>query len=585
MHPALAEILDRLTEYADYLPPIEWLAENVDEIPYSPKIGRPELTPWQREVYLALTDPMTRAVSIVAAVQTGKTLAPELALAYIIANEPGPALWLDLTDASARDQSETRLRALFENTRGVKKIFSPDKNKMRLRTMFFQNGMTLWVAGAKNKRNLQRRSIRYVFGDETWLWDAGRMAEAEARASAFKNNSLVCFMSQAGNLGDDTDRAFRAGTCEEWHFRCPHCGNFFAPTLETLRWDSFKTSDGKRDFPAIAASVRLECPHCAVSFAESTEARERLNENGRFIAENPAAEAGRRSFHWNAICAQDWSALVLEYLRAKDTAANGDCADLRTFYQKRLALPWNDGDELDENTVETSVPEGNYKMREHWEQGAFFHPETARIVPAKFRGDFPPDALVPLMFLSVDVQADYMFWVLRRWDEKGNSRLFDCGVCQTFDDLAAVAQGSHIFPRFVLVDCGFRPESVYRACAQNNWTALRGSPKTEWTFNGGKLRSPVSAVERVAVGNGQFARRIYFSNLRVKDILHALRAGRTASLWSVPLDAPRNYIKMLSAERRDNEKNIWEQIARRPNHYFDCETMNLSGAILLGIVG
>jgi hypothetical protein len=36
--------------------------------------------------------------------------------------------------------------------------------------MHFSNGMTLWVLGAHNKTNLQRRSIRWLIGDETWRW-------------------------------------------------------------------------------------------------------------------------------------------------------------------------------------------------------------------------------------------------------------------------------------------------------------------------------------------------------------------------------------------------------------------------------
>lgn len=560
MHPALAEIIEDITAFDPYFEPITWLKNNVEEIPYSPTPGAVKLAPWQHDVFRALTDQNTRSVSIVGAVQTGKTLAPELALAYIIANDPGPALWLDLTDASARDQSETRLRALFDKIGVVKKLFNADKNKMRLRTMFFKNKMTLWVAGQKNKRNLQRRSIRYIFGDETWLWEQGRMAEAIARTSAYKGTSLVCFMSQAGKAGDETDRFFKSGTCEEWHFRCPRCGNFFAPTLGTIRWTTTKTESGQRNFPLIEKSALCECPHCSTTFPDSDEMRAELNKDGRFFMFNPGAESGKRSFHWNAFCASSWGKLVVEYLKAKDTAASGDIADLKAFYQKRLAEPWQEGDDYDESLVETSVPEGNYTLREHWENGAYFHPASAKIVPARFYTDFVRDELVPLMFLSVDVQADYFFWVLRHWDEHGNSRLFDCGVCQTFADIEAIAHSARVFPRFVLVDCGFRTEIVLRTVAKNNWTALRGSPKTEWTL-AGKVRSPVSSVERVDCGTGTFARRVFFSNLRVKDILHAIRSGKTSVSWSISSDAPKNYVKMLSSETRNNEKNIWERDA------------------------
>jgi hypothetical protein len=37
-----------------------------------------------------------------------------LGLAHIIANHPGPTLWLDQTDDDAKDQSESRLQKLFD---------------------------------------------------------------------------------------------------------------------------------------------------------------------------------------------------------------------------------------------------------------------------------------------------------------------------------------------------------------------------------------------------------------------------------------------------------------------------------------
>ena len=126
-----------------------------------------------------------RLVSIIAAVQSSKTTTPEVALCYIIANLPGPALWLDQTDEDAKDQSEFRLQKLFDECEPVRELFPANRHKRRNQTVDFANGMTLWIAGAHNKTNLQRRSIRWLIGDESWRWPAGHMAEAEARVTAF----------------------------------------------------------------------------------------------------------------------------------------------------------------------------------------------------------------------------------------------------------------------------------------------------------------------------------------------------------------------------------------------------------------
>ncbi len=63
----------------------------------------------------------------------------------------------------------------------MKSLYPGDRYKLRNTTIHFANGMTLWVAGAYNKSNLQRRSIRWLIGDETWRWPQGHMAKAEAR--------------------------------------------------------------------------------------------------------------------------------------------------------------------------------------------------------------------------------------------------------------------------------------------------------------------------------------------------------------------------------------------------------------------
>ena len=105
-----------------------------------------------------------------ACVQASKTLIGEIGLNYIIANMPGPTLWLDNTDEEAYDQAESRLSVLMEQCPAVRAVYPANRHKNKTATKHFNNGMTLWVLGAHNKTNLQRRSIRWLIGDETWRW-------------------------------------------------------------------------------------------------------------------------------------------------------------------------------------------------------------------------------------------------------------------------------------------------------------------------------------------------------------------------------------------------------------------------------
>ena len=114
---ALQQIWREAWKPPDRRPPWAWCEEHITSIPYSPVPGRfrSDNSPWMREPMEALVDPRIRLVSIIAAIQSGKTSVGELGISYIIANLPGPTLWLDQTDDDARDQSESRLQKLFDN--------------------------------------------------------------------------------------------------------------------------------------------------------------------------------------------------------------------------------------------------------------------------------------------------------------------------------------------------------------------------------------------------------------------------------------------------------------------------------------
>lgn len=579
------EALKRGFSPPEKLHPADWCEKYVENIPYSPIPGpfRAVNSPMVRDVMAAIVNPRVRTVCVSACIQSGKTLAPELSLAWICANAPGPAMWLDITDDSAKDQGEGRLRPLFENCKPVKALFNPDKNKMRNRTMIFTNGMSLWVAGAKNKRNLQRRSIRWLFGDETWLWEPGRMAEAEARVAAFGYLGKCVFMSQGSFEGDDTDKKFKSTDQNEWCFACPQCGKFQPFVWENLRFNSnLADAAGRRDFNAIRESAHYVCPHCNAVIENSDTARRQLNAHAKFIRQNPAAAADTVGFHWNALATTDWGLLAELFLRAKDAAKRGDVSDLQAFVQKRLAKPWKDDDETFD-LASAIVPEGHFKIGDDFPQEASFHPESGAIIPT---GTAAPQGsnVFPLRFLSVDVQDGYFYWVLRGWSETGSSRLLDCGMAQRFSELEALARGNNVFPPFVFIDCGFQTPQVLAFCAKNNFTAMRGDARNEWLFKDGKKRF-YSPCDRVAVGRDLFARRFFFSNLRIKDMFAAIRAGNSEAPWEVPSDAPPHYLRQLASEKRNNEKQVWEQIGHRANHFFDCEVMQIAAANMLKLVG
>lgn len=584
----LSSILRDAWTPADRREPWRWCEDHIKSIPYSPLPGpfRSENSPWIREVMEAIVDPKIRLVSIIAAVQSSKTTSPELTLCYIIANLPGPCLWLDQTNEDAKDESESRLQKLFESCEPVKKLFPKNKNKQRNCTIHFSNGMTLWLLGAYNKTNLQRRSIRWLFGDETWRWPVGHMAEAEARTTAFGWLGKCVFMSQGGEENDDTHRKFETTDMREWHYKCPKCGKYISYKWENIEWDDdCKDENGEYDFSKINHSTALKCPECGEYFEDSDRMRRILNKDGKFIALNPNASKENVGFHWNALASMTWGKLAELYLRAKIAARKGDSSLLQQFYQKRLALPWKEF--ADDYRLE--IASGSYNSGDAWDEEAGFN-KLGEIIAPPFAEN---EVIAPLRIMSVDVQMNCFYLVVRAWSINGSSRLLWHEKVLTWEDIEEIQKRFRILDNLVFVDAGYNSFEVYKHCGERNWIALMGDNRANFFHrlpNGKTVLRFYSPVKHIFISRYVKCRMHFWSNLNVKDTLARIRRNQNPSdgaTWEVPTDISEDYLKQMESEHRIKKGNswIWEQIGNRPNHYLDCEAMNCAGALMLKIIG
>ena len=584
----LRDILKDAWTPADRREPWRWCEEHIKSIPFSPMPGpfRSENSPWIREVMEAIVDPKIRLVSIIAAVQSSKTTSPELTLCYIVANLPGPCLWLDQTDEDAKDESESRLQKLFESCEPIKKLFPKNKNKQRNCTIHFSNGMTLWLLGAYNKTNLQRRSIRWLFGDETWRWPVGHMAEAEARTTAFGWLGKCVFMSQGGEENDDTHRKFETTDMREWHYKCPKCGKYIPYKWENIEWDDdCKDENGEYDFSKINHSTALKCPECGEYFEDSDRMRRILNKDGKFIPLNPNAAKENVGFHWNALASMSWGKLAELYLRAKIAARKGDSSLLQQFYQKRLALAWREFAE----DYRLEIASGSYNSGDVWDEEAGFN-KLGEIIAPPFAEN---EVIAPLRIMSVDVQMNCFYLVVRAWSINGSSRLLWHEKVLTWEDIEEIQKRFKILDNLVFVDAGYNSFEVYKYCGERNWIALMGDNRANFFHrlpNGKTVLRFYSPVKHIFISRYVKCRMHFWSNLNVKDTLARIRRNQNpadGATWEVPTDISEDYLKQMESEHRIKKGNswIWEQIGNRPNHYLDCEAMNCAGALMLKIVG
>ncbi len=565
----------------DRIPPWKWCEANIKNIPYSPIPGyfKSANSPWVRDVMEAMTNPDIREVSIIAPVQSSKTLGAELCLCYIIANYPGPCLWLSQTDADAKDQAESRLHKLFLECDAVKNLFPLDRHKKKTQIIHFSNGMTLWVLGAHAKSNLQSRSIRWLFCDETWQWPSGHMQQAEARVTAFGWLGKCIFFSQGGEENDDTHKKFETTNMQEWQFKCPKCGTYQPYKWENIEWDKdYRDENNQIDFAKVRASVRLVCESCKYEIPDSNTSRKILNSTAKFVPMNTNAAKSKAGFHWNSLASMSWGELAEMYLRAKESSKRGDIEDLKNFYQKRLALPWGD---LEED-FDLDIEQSGYRLGDDWEDEAAVGAKGVILPPPHTSPN-----RVRLRFLTVDVQMDHFFAVVRSWSANASSRLVYCGKLQTWEDIEAIQLKYEIYPKLVFIDAGYSTFEVYRHCAKNDWTALMGDGRKDFPHKvNGKTIQRFYSTSRHPIVSDKKCRMHYWSNLGIKDTLARLRSNQNAekgSTWEIPLDAPDEYLRMLDSEQRVKKGNSWEwqQIGKRPNHYWDCEAMQVCAAYMM----
>lgn len=570
---------------------IDWLEKNIKNVPYSPQPGpfRIESTPYLAPILRALQDPEVETIVVMGNVQSGKSMVLELWSAFVPSRTPGPMLLLQDVDLNAQDWQQTRLRPLWDNTPPTKdRISQVDRSKWH--TTQFERNVT-WVLGANNERNLQRRSIRFLGGDECWQWPKGHLKQALARRTAFTWQGKSVFVSQGGVDGDEFTDLFYSTDRGEWSFTCVSCG-----TRQPFEWaqikypENAKTANGW-DLDMVKAGTTYECKHCKHSYLDRNSVRAEMAATAEYVPLNPSAPKGRRGFHFNALSMMwglSWGDLAVEAIEAAQAFdQGGDETKRKDFKMKRLALPWSD--DPDDGGGEV-LPSG-YMMLEEWlEEGANYQ---NRLTPPPYTDEvLKSPHFLRLRFMSVDVQRRGFFVVIRAWSVDGKSRLVWWGYVDTWEQVRNEQIKNKVSPNFVFVDSGDGPnmDEVYRNCATYGWNATKGSGNTEFPWRvqtpyGLKVAyRPYAPAKVIQVGK-QSCRMFMFSNLVLKDTLTRLRR---AGHHTYAQDAGDEYRKMMQSEHRtttETGRPIWVQIGDRPNHIWDCEVMGILPALMAKLVG
>ena len=521
-------------------------------------------------------------MTVLASIQSGKSLFARLFSCHVIANQPGPMMILQANDTEAKDFMLRYCRPLWKHCPPVQERMT-ERDSDRSSIADFDR-MMIYSRGIWNEANLQRLSLRYTIADECWLAPNGHLAELSARVTAFGWLGKRIFMSQGGNAGSEFHSLHEGTDCRDWNFKCPHC-SFLQPWVwEQIRFPEEAKATGSWDLKLVSEATTYECVHCSKKLADNNAVRLEANSQGQFVATKTASTKGHIGLHWNSLATMSWGELGVLMLKAKEVSDTyGDEEPRRIFKQKRLALPWSE----EGGTMITTPEAGEYKLDDDWAGEAVIN-ARGKVLD---RDDEGAKGGIAFRTMGIDVQRGH-FWVcIRRWGKMGHSRLKAFARIDTWQGLEEFAKLHDIHKAMVFVDSGDNTQEVYRESTKRGWKCARGSGNDDFAStdkNGLTIRRFYSEKQRILVpGLPTRCELVVWSNLAGKDLLHGLRSRR---LHTYAIDATADYIEQLNSEVRVKDKRTGKPMwilpqGKKDNHAWDCELLALLAAVRWGIVG
>jgi len=598
----------------------EWAADNLDLQPggYAiPGFFHVNKSRHLIEPFLALHDDVTRIVSALAAIQTGKSLLSDVWIPHCLANRPGPTLLTMQNQQIASDHAEVRLMPNIRNCKGLRRLLPDNRHKIRSNEIIFKNSVPLYVRGPA-LGNAQSKSIRYLSIDEAWLLaldHPGRIYEFLARTSKYDElgTSKTLITSQGGTvardaegeiLGDDWAKIWFGGDQSLWTIPCLVCGHTFVP-----RWsiDVPGAADplAGMKYDANGGQVRYECPKCRQAMIDLDSTKAQWNDRGFYSVTNPLAP-GQRSFQWPKWISGKWEPLVGAWLRALQSRKSGLLGPLRLFLQKECAEFWNEQAQTLAEEIKIQSSDFAAGPKKEWAEERF-------------------------RFMSVDCQANLLLFyvVIRAWAGNGESRRLWRGHLESFEAVRLKQLEYGVPSKFVGIDCGYEATKVFRQCCRHvdesgrGWTAFRESDRESFThhfkerteqrvYSEADTASPILGLKNedtlkwlasVSEPAAKLYRRgllrcvvITWSRPSVSDILAGLRDGKGAPFLGPAADEDDpeevTYRRHMASEKKrmvrlkGSKVEImgWVKEMKGENHYWSCEKINVNMALMAGSV-
>lgn len=217
-------------------------------------------------------------------------------IGHSIKCDPMDAILYQTSQASARDFSRRRIDRLLRHSPEYGACLLPGADANNVFDKFFKSG-TMFTLAWPSINELSGRPIGRVM-----LTDYDRMPLdidgegspfdlARKRTTTFRSAGKTIVESSPGHPITDPrwikQSDHEAPPCEgilalynrgdrrRWHWKCPHCAEWFEPSFSLLRWPE------EADIYGAAFKAEMMCPHCAAMIPSS--AKYTLNLTGRWV--------------------------------------------------------------------------------------------------------------------------------------------------------------------------------------------------------------------------------------------------------------------------------------------------------------
>lgn len=532
--------------------------------------------------------------------QTRKTGSLMGGVAWCLANDPCGILWVMPTQPLAKRFSRQRWQKLLRRSEGTRGLIPSGAMRHNFSTLEqILGATTINFAGSNSPANLSSNPCRRVILDEVDKFDDGGRAEADAvnlaeQRTKNQPNPQRWKTSTPTIVEGLIWQEYLKGDQRRYFVKCVHCSKEillgWSKPFTALRlvgceswvvWDKeAKRPDGSWDLDRVMRSARVECCHCGGHILDGHKTR--MIRDGRWAPTATAAStfvSRQLSSLYATSQETSFGRLALKFL-----AMQNSLLGLQGFINGDLAEPYQSQDRQAERI---ELITSRVEVTAEWKKA-----------------------------LTVDCQqrAPYFWYVARSW-ANGDSVGLAAGSAETWEDIRAVQQSHGISDCAVLVDSGFGAKSdaeVYKTCARFGeivqrpqglpiclgWMPTKGMPgRKRWKSPDSGLMVPyflrptdpylgTSGAGLVEISLLEFSGDFY------KDILENLRAGKAGAKWEVLESmASEEYWRHMDCEQKtavfskQTGRTQWVWLPRSkhwPNHLFDCEVIQVSGATFFG---